>query len=258
MKIFIQFAFFSALCFVFSCNEEVEKLDDDFKAAYYLPLELGKFIDYRIDSVQYDPIAECAFKLDTVSYLIREEVYDVVEDLAGDSVFRVKIYRKDSLAGDWEFQKLISVKKSPSEVILTEDNIPLLKLVFPLSINRRWATSAYADPSQIVLVKGESLKLFVGWSRAEVDQIGQPYSIGSVNFNDCLHVTQTFFDDQIDYRYYSEVYAKDIGLIEKELYVLFTTCCEDPGASLAACRDIAWEEKAEKGFYIKQSIIDHN
>ena len=114
--------------------------------------------------------------------------------------------------------------------------------------------AAYADPESKILVKGESLELFTGWDNSEIINIGGFYSIGSFNFDKSLEIVHADYDDKIDYRFYEEVYAEDIGLVYRKLYVMYTQCC----GNLADCEEKSWEEKAEEGFYLIQKIIAHN
>jgi hypothetical protein len=58
-------------------------------------------------------------------------------------------------------------------------------------------------------------------------------------------------ENLIELRLAHEKYARGVGLVYRELWILDTQCIED-------CIGMTWEQKAEKGFILKQTLIDHN
>jgi hypothetical protein len=66
-----------------------------------------------------------------------------------------------------------------------------------------------------------------------------------------LTVREADSENLIELRRSRVKYAKGIGLVYRELWVLDTQCIEQ-------CDGKPWEEKAEKGFILSQTITAHN
>jgi hypothetical protein len=73
--------------------------------------------------------------------------------------------------------------------------------------------------------------------------------LNNKTYNQVAIVSLADSENLIEYRWGREYYAKGIGLIYKELRVLDTQKI-DPTT--------AWEEKAEKGFIVKQRLLSYN
>ena len=54
-----------------------------------------------------------------------------------------------------------------------------------------------------------------------------------------------------------EKYAKEVGLVAREMFIFDSDYCNEEPVPLD-CETIAWEDKAEKGFILRQVIIDFN
>ena len=64
------------------------------------------------------------------------------------------------------------------------------------------------------------------------------------------HVSGIFLN-LIELREAIEKYARNVGLIEKQMRILDTQC-------IIECEGEPWEVKAEKGFILKQRILEFN
>jgi hypothetical protein len=81
--------------------------------------------------------------------------------------------------------------------------------------------------------------------------LDQTESIGDLQFDKVAIVllTDDGEENTIERRYALEKYARGVGLIYKEYEILDSQCstCTEP-----------WSEKAEKGFILKQTLIEYN
>ena len=73
-------------------------------------------------------------------------------------------------------------------------------------------------------------------------------TIGGMNYDEVMVIEQANNENSIELRRAQEKYAKGIGLVYRELYILDTQCIAD-------CEGQTWEEKAEKGMILKQTLI---
>ncbi|MCC6724075.1 MAG: hypothetical protein IT258_06155, partial [Saprospiraceae bacterium] len=104
--------------------------------------------------------------------------------------------------------------------------------------------------SLIVTVAGESIEMFKGWDY-RILQAGEAASFGALQFDETATVEESDSENLIELRRSMSTYAKGIGLVYRELWILDTQCLEN-------CVGQSWEEKAEKGFILKQTITNYN
>lgn len=232
---------------IFSCEETIENLEIDFNYEYF-PLEIGKHIIYNVDSVTYSTLND-AILIDTATFQWRETVVDTFRDNAGRLIYEVEREQRNTLSENWQRVNVLAVYRGGDRLEWTEGNRKFLKMTYPLS-DTVWDGNMYIDESEIVAIKNEPIELFKGWSY-EVVSLDAPYDINNFNFNECLIITQANVENAIELRYSREVYAENVGLIYKEMKILDTQCISD-------CIDQTWEEKAERGFILKMSVVEYN
>ena len=63
------------------------------------------------------------------------------------------------------------------------------------------------------------------------------------------------YENLLNRRLAIEGYAKNIGLVYRELEVFETQCQLCCNGDTGACLDLPWREKAEGGFIIKQWLV---
>lgn len=242
----IFYSILSVLLFA-SCKTESDDFDRDFHFDYY-PLEVGNYWVYQVDSTIYDPTGDTLIS-HSHSFL-KEVVQDTFTDLTGNTIYRIEQFKRSADSLPWIINKVIAASIADNKAIRLEDNFRFIKLTFPLRKNNSWDGNVYFDPSAKVTVAGETLEIFKSWSY-RVLNIGEPDTIGGNYFPEIATIQNADNENLIELRQAHEKYAKEIGLIYRELWILDTQCIED-------CIGMAWEEKAEKGFILKQTIIDYN
>ncbi len=214
----------------------------------YFPLEVGKYAVYEVDSTIFDPTGDTmVFSSKTQ---VKEEVVDTISDNNGETLYKIERYQRQADTLPWQVSKVFTASIQDNKAILTEDNLRFIKLVFPARKNAAWNGHVHFNPSLIVTVAGESLEMFKGWAY-KIEDIIEQDSVGNLAFDDVLTVREANNENLIELRRSNVKYARGIGLIYRELWILDTQCIE-------ACEGQSWEEKAEKGFILKQRIIDHN
>lgn len=235
------------ITFFAACKETPDDYTTELGLEYY-PLEVGKAIEYEMDSTIFDPNG------DTTVYrsitLMKEEIVDTLSDNNGNLLYKIERYERAADSLPWQVKKVLTASVQTDQAIRTEDNLRFIKMVFPIEKGSKWNGNIHFNEGLIVTVAGESLEMFKGWAYRTL-QVGEPATIGGFQFNETATVEEADNENLIELRRATATYAKGIGLVYRELWILDTQCIDD-------CIGQPWEEKAEKGFILKQTILKHN
>lgn len=254
--IFPYFAFVASILFFHGCTESNFETPDPDVGYDYFPLEVGKFRIYQVDSIIYDPILG-GTQIDTFSSQIREVIAEAFTDNTGEVVYRVERYRRPDAQASWTPDKVIVLSKDKTRAFWMEDNLRFIKMVFPVAVGKQWDGHVFFNPNIIVPVAGESIELFKDWSY-EITAVGERYEGNGLEFPDVAEVSLADNENLIELRRATEKYAKGIGLVYREWYILDTQCKVCCNGEFGPCEALAWGEKAEKGFILKQSLLAFN
>ncbi len=249
MNIIKLIAFCLVIVSINACR--LNDVDEDYniKAGYeYYPLKVGKYLIYQVDSITYDNINNQTVKIGASRY-VKELVADTFRNALNEQIFRLERYDKVTASDPWQLRNVWSVSRESEQLVKTEDNFRFIKLVFPVRKGKSWNGNAYFDPTTIIKVADESIEVFKNWNY-NYTSIDKPEIINGIQYDSVAVVSQV--DDQnnlIELRFSKEKYAKNIGLVSKEMKILDTQkiSSKEP-----------WENKAEKGFIMFQKLIEHN
>jgi len=238
-------------CLLSACDE-VYILPDEVDTTYF-PLEIGNYIIYQIDSTVYD---DFNMVKNERTLQVREIVESTFTDASGEESFRIVREYRDSSLDDWGSVGydiwFSSFEGLNAERI--EENQRYVKLAFPVSLGKIWDGNVHIniDPDG-------PLGYLEGWEY-EISEIHEPLSMNGMNFDSVLTVIQQSSGTVIDTVGAREMYAKHVGLIYKELWVLesqCTMCQPDDTQCIIDCQQSPWEDKAERGFIVKQQILEY-
>lgn len=270
MKInnFILFFAFAVLSFThYSCNESTVGENLTLKKGYnYFPLEIGKYITYQLDSIVYrsQSGSSCIFIQDTASHFLKEEVVDIFEDNTGAVNYIIERFTSQNQNGPWQVTDVWNTKKTETKVERVEENLRFIKMVFPIREGTAWNGNAFFQDTTIV-IGGETIDFYKHWSdQYEYESVDIPEEFNGVMYDSVLTVIQSeASENKINHRVSIEKYARGVGLVYKEMKILDTQCqigASECGGndSLSYCNGISWEEKAERGLILRQSVVDHN
>lgn len=188
--------FFSALWFS-SCNKETNLSKPDFVLNYF-PLKVNQETIYNVDSTVYNDFNNSTTLF---QFQLKDIVVSKFKDMEGYEAYRVERYKKTSTQ-DWFFQKLITrrIINNRAEEVL--DNRRYVRLVFPPSLQSTWNGNLYND-----------LDIW----RHEITDIDAPLTIGTNKLDSTLNIIQYKEVNLIREDIYLETYAKNIGLVVKEV-----------------------------------------
>jgi len=244
------------LVFFTACvKDEVETPVAD-NTKEYFPLQLGRYIDYAIDSIVIDD-AQGGNSKDTATFQIREQVTNYEISLSGDTLYYIHRLRRESSEQNWQLIDLWTSSCNATEAVRTEENLKFRKLTFPLQDGKRWFATSYIPSSTTILIGTENVQAYQDWE-SEVTAINVSDQVGNYSFGpgDVMHVYQTNTDDGSTKRFVMEKYARNIGLVSRIDTILDSRCIEL--GDFTPCLGKPWVDHAGKGYILSQVMIDHN
>ena len=202
----------------------------------YFPNTVGRYVVYDVDSVVYDD-----FLQDTLYYKfrIKEKAESVYADNSGRPTIRLERYRKmydanksyDSIP--WTLKDIWAENRTATAAEKVEENIRYVKLIFPVEKGATW--------------NGNSFNTFSEW-KYKYTTVDKPAVYGNLNFDSTVFVTQTDYQDLIQKKYYVEVYARNVGMIYKEAFDVYSDVIK-PG--------IPVEDRIKAGTHTKMTVVSY-
>lgn len=234
------------------CVKTVVEPPLEAKGDAYFPLKIGKFIEYQLDSVIYDPISSTRSRIDTSYWLVRETLKDTFRDAQQQLIFRVErqMKRRNDSAATWQQTAIFAQAFVNDNAFRQENNLRFLKFPRLITEGVTWDSNILNDPNQTILIADEIIELFGKKWLSELDYIDKSEQIGTKKFDAVMSIlTQTDPKILTEKRYTLEKYAKNIGLVYREVKILDTQQLD---------ANKAWEIKAQKGYILKQTVVNFN
>jgi hypothetical protein len=243
--IFINLLIISGLSLT-SCETVPDNFNPE-KGLDYFPLKLDNYWVYQMDSFVYDQVPS-GTAIDTIHSFLKDEVEEIFTNGAGDTTFRIRREYRPNDTTFWQFQKHYGITRTNSSLITEIDNIQVIELVFPVFQGKRWTPNLYVPNDFTILVAGDPIELYKNWT-SRIREIGLNENINGVNYNEVINVSLADEENAIELRIVQDKYAKGVGLISREMRILDTQSPTDT---------LTWEQKAEKGFILQQTLLEHN
>ena len=220
------------LVFISSCKKDTPATAIDLGYAYF-PDQAGKYVIYDVDSIVYDDFQH---DTDIYKFLIKEKTESIYTDNSGRPTLRIERYKKtydpnksyDSIP--WKLKDVWCANLTGSSAEKVEENIRYVKLIFPIEKNKTW--------------NGNSFNILSEWEYKYTD-INMPKAYGVLNFDSTLLVMQKNYQDLIQKHYYTEVYAKNVGMIYKEVFDVHS----------GTINSLPVENRIESGLHMKMQVI---
>ncbi|MEY3186585.1 MAG: hypothetical protein RL675_409, partial [Bacteroidota bacterium] len=184
----------------------------------YYPLKTGKYIIYSVDSIVY---VNLGTKKEIKSAIIQEKIDTTEKDNLGRLSFKIIQSTRNSVdTNKWEFLGTYRVTPTIKGVEVIQQNQRFIKLVSPVIQDYKWMGNAYINTTG-----NPELSYLNNWEYKYQD-ISSPQKINNIDFKDCINVLQrndtignptnrNFFSG---INYSREIYARNIGLIFKEVH----------------------------------------
>jgi hypothetical protein len=193
----------TGLAFAFvSCRNDQEIPDGGYS---YFPNEIGHYCVYEVDSAIYDDFEH---DTDYFRYQVKEIVESYFTDNQGREAMRVERYKRpfiDSIPYSqlpWTISRVWTFVRTASQGEKVEENERFLRLTFVPREGKEWDGNAFNT---------------IGEWQYEYEYVDMPYSINTFSFDSTLQVIQKNETNLLKRRFYSEKYARHVGMIEKNV-----------------------------------------
>lgn len=181
----------------------------------YYPLEVGKYIVYRMDSTVFENFGT---ERKVLSRQVRDLVDAEITDNNNRKSYRIRrMTRNADGTGDWVDNSTFMVTPLANSIEIVENNLRTIKLKAPVKDFAYWKGNSYINTI-------EDLAFMRDWDYTFQD-VGQPYTVPAGVIENSATVLQYFSatgdpvfspTSYADSTYSVEVYGQDIGLIYKD------------------------------------------
>ena len=193
----------TGLIFIFSCDTTLLEKRGDLLGFNFFPLEIGNYIDYNVVEITYPVVM--SEPIITKTYELREQITEIFTDIDGQISFKLLRQSRPDASQLWKTDSVWFAKKNTFRAVKVENNIPYVKLSFPVKEGLEWDGNS---------MNGKDKELY------RMFDIGKKYEMNQLSFPNTLKIEQqdlcTFVS--LDRRY--EVYADSIGVVYKEKWNL--------------------------------------
>jgi hypothetical protein len=198
MKYILIFTKVSLLAIMLvSCKEETI-LEQQPQFNNYFPAVVGSYIVYDCDSIVYDDFNGT---VDTFRFQVKELYETEFTDNSGRTAIRLERYKKSEGSSQWQLRDIWSLVKTDKQVEKVEEDVRMLKLLFPVKEGLEWDINALNNTgSRIVTSKS----------------IHQPYQVDAFSFDSTVTVVNTDPENLVSEYRDTEVFAANKGMVYKK------------------------------------------
>lgn len=235
MKVPVLLLFMTVL---FSTCKKVEEEPPVQEGKDYFPLDIGRFAVYEADSTVYTEVPK-----DTIyfRYLIKEKIEEKFTDNEGNEAFRLNRYIKNYSAAlpydsmNWTVLEAWMVKADGRRILVQENNLNFVKLIFPCLKGAQWNGNAFNS---------------LGKEDYSYEFVDQAITVNGKSFDKTLKVRQyTDTLNLIKYDLNLEQYARQVGLIYRQ---------NDHLESVnSIVQGVPVPKRIEKGYTYRLKLIDY-
>jgi hypothetical protein len=196
---------------ILSCKKKKTIEEPPDSGQEYYPGTLGKYIVYDVDSIIYDEFLEEAYT-----------------DIQGRPALKLARYIKKFSAAvsysamPWTIKDVWQVNISATNIEVVEENVRLVKLIFPVKESAKWNGNIYNSMDE--------------WEYTYT-YIDKAQTLNSIPFGEVALVTQKNFPTLISREYYVEKYVKGLGLVYREIIDLDLDTVASTTLSIDAIRE---------------------
>jgi hypothetical protein len=229
VKYFLNILVVGVAVVVLSCDSSEEKPPVNNN---YFPLKTGVYQIYDVTEIVYelsDP--------DTFHYELKMVVVDSFANSNDGYTYVIHRSKKPEGESSWTYLDTWSAENDTKELVISEENIPYLKLKFPATLGKTWDGNTYNDETVPSSNQHEDLY--------EIKETGKSLELGDVSLSEYVRVQQE--DNQEFIVYFdkrNEIYAVDVGLVYREIEQL----------QYCTSADCLGDQVVESGIIYKQTI----
>lgn len=213
---------------IISCKRTLYNHPDTAPPRYYMPLQVGKYAIYRLDSVNFYHYGQ----LDTLTqYLAKDTVEGFLVGNLGDTSWVVVRYLSPASGPVvWSTNETNLVTPSSRSVELVENNLRFIKLAYPMQDGFTWSGNSYIPdkPFDYLFDFSSQKNMDLRDWTYTYQNVNQPFSVDGANFDSTVTILQA--DDSSNLplvtdtnfaskTYWAETYAKNVGLVYRNTSV---------------------------------------
>ncbi|MEO6884266.1 MAG: hypothetical protein ABI199_09615 [Bacteroidia bacterium] len=205
-KYFFQHLFLLGIFFsivLFSCKKDTPA---SINFGYnYFPYKVNNYWIYDVDSLVFNSFTN---KVDTFIFQEKEHIDSIIKDNTGRPTYVISRYKRvynPSIPYNnetWIFKNVCVANITTTTAERVEDNQRFVKLIFPTQLNTTW--------------NGNAQNTLGDWNY-QYTAVDIPATYESKRFDSTATVTQINNTNLIQKQYYIEVYARNVGLVYKQI-----------------------------------------
>ena len=237
MKFLLKFLSYGvvASALLISCTDDaaVPTVSSPPLGSDFYPLITNRYTVYDVEEVRYS----LRNGADTNRYQLQERVTDSLVGAGGEIIYFLERYTRDSSAEDWRLDSLWTARKSEQQVVVVENNVPFVKLVFPFREELQWDGNALnVRPSLTYTLTStdSTVRQEIG---TEWDEL----------LSDSRTVVQRRLETLVNDSILVETYAPAVGLIYKKSRIL--QYCAD--------QECIGQKQIESGRSYRQTLTEY-
>ncbi|WP_020607021.1 hypothetical protein [Spirosoma spitsbergense] len=176
------------------CGEMGNDLGPDDSA--YFPLQVGDYRVYQVTQENYVAVNSAVRK----TYQVQEKISSS-SNQNGQVVYLIEESVRQTGQSPWKLNRIYTVYKNPAEVVSQENNLPVVKLAFPIRTTTAWNQNSYnANPDTLL----------------QYQDTGRLFAVGTRRFENTVSVVGSNDSTLVSQKKYLRVYAPNIGLVYRE------------------------------------------
>lgn len=183
----------AAALFFGGCKKESDAVDLGYG---YFPRKVGSWIEYQVDSSWRDDEVGVS---GAVSYRLLEKVAEQYTDPQGRTAWRIHRFVKD-VEDEWVIRDVWTSAADEIAAEVTEENLRVQKLSFPVRNGRRWDLNVYNTQEELEVAFREA---------------DQPWSGGGLAYERTVLVKNTVPANIIETRNHEERWAHGVGMVSR-------------------------------------------
>jgi hypothetical protein len=207
MKQIIGVLLFSAILSgaFFSCKKDENPSPD--MGYNYFPDKVGSYTVYNVDSFYYDDFSS-PVTIDTFKFQLKEKIQSSYPDNQNRTTLRLERYIRNYNPAipysslPWILKDVWAANRTTTTAEKVEENVRYVKLAFPVKEGQTWNGNAQNTNPE--------------WDYT-YQFFDQKRTIGGITFDSVLQVNQIVYQDLIQQRHYIEKYARNVGLVYKQV-----------------------------------------
>ncbi len=212
------FFWLTAVSVLYSCTD-TDPPNPDLSGSAYYPLQTGNYWIYQVEQVVILPLGN-----DTSSYQLREVITDSIVSSLGEVTYLIDRESRADESSPWRQDFLWTARKNGQFAVVTENSVPLIKLVFPVEEGKTWNGHALNNMGAVTF----------RFDPVNMTEVNSPIDLTAAPM--IKTVISDLESDIVGTDKRSEIYANGIGLVQKDQLILelcTSSSCEELGEVIA-------------------------